>query len=208
MQLQQCNQRPIYRSQYIGISHIWLTICFWRPSTLSSVLSSLSVLPLKKKLNKKSKKHHTPHLGAILQPGCWHKTPLNHWLKRLLSPQASESWFLQCYNFYKQWPPLKWDFSRSLMIYSGKFRGLLFNNDTIFLKISFLKLITAYQELAEYVALIKEQILDIVSCINQESSWADPSSHGRASLRAESLMFGSGHSQGRTLPDGPLAAHL
>lgn len=33
----------------IGISHIWLTICFWRPSALSSVLSSLSVLPLKKK---------------------------------------------------------------------------------------------------------------------------------------------------------------
>ena len=31
------------------------------------------------------------------------------------------------------------------MIYSGKFRGLLFNNDTIFKK-----LITAYQELAEY----------------------------------------------------------
>ena len=73
----QCNYSNAIKDRYtsIGISHIWLTICFWRPSALSSVLSSLSVLPLKKKrLNKKSKKHHTPS-KSYSGTGCWHKPP-------------------------------------------------------------------------------------------------------------------------------------
>lgn len=32
----------------VPVQHIWLTVCFWRPSTLSSALSSLSMLPLNK----------------------------------------------------------------------------------------------------------------------------------------------------------------
>lgn len=52
-----------------------------------------------------------------------------------------------------------------LMIYSGKFRGWLFNNDTITKK-----LITAYQELSEYVALIKEQTLETEGYANQASA--------------------------------------
>ena len=205
----QCNCGNAIKDQYtlIGISHIWLTICFWRPSTLSSVLSSLSVWPLKKKkLNKKSKKHHTPSRSYSATRMLSQNTPKSLTkvsTSRHLSPQASESWFFQCHNFYKQWPPLKWDFSRSLRIYSGQFRGLLFNNHAIFEKV-----ITAHQELAQYMALIKEQTLDTDSRTNQESSWADLSSHGRASLGAESLMFGSGPVQERTLPDGPLAACL
>lgn len=205
MQLQQCNQRPIHLDRDFShlTHHLFLEAVYF---VFCIVFFICVASKKKKKLNKKSKKHHTPSRSYSATRMLSQNTPKSLTkvsTSRHLSPQASESWFFQCHNFYKQWPPLKWDFSRSLRIYSGQFRGLLFNNHAIFEKV-----ITAHQELAQYMALIKEQTLDTDSRTNQESSWADLSSHGRASLGADSLMFGSSPFQERTLPDGPLAACL
>ena len=122
MQLQHCNQGPQAHCQDGDVSrpwrlcalptqHTWLTICFCRPSNLSSVLSSLSVLPL----NKSKIKSITHHPGAILQPECLPENPLNHWPKgKLVDPFAHRPQnlaFSQCHNFYRRGPPLSWDYS-------------------------------------------------------------------------------------------------
>lgn len=122
MQFQHCNQAPQAHCQNGDASRhwglcglptqpMWLTVCFCRPSNLSSVLSSLSMLPL----NKSKIKSIMHHLGAILQPECLQENPLNRRLKgKLGDPFARRPQnlgFYHCHNFYGQGHPLNWDSS-------------------------------------------------------------------------------------------------
>lgn len=124
----QCNQVPpkllrwgflssYGRSWGLPIQYIWLTTCFWRPSSLSSVLSSLSVLLLNK--SKKKKGHHILLKGYLATRMLIRKPPQSQSkgnISRSLSPQASKSGSFQCHNFKGQGPLSGWDSS----IYSVK----------------------------------------------------------------------------------------
>ena len=142
MQLQQCNQTPIHRDR--GFSHLTHHLFLEAVYLVFCIVFFIRVASKKKK-NRKSKKHHTPSRSYSATRMLAQNTP-----KSLTKVSLVDTFLHSPQNLYfssvvtstsNDLHSSETSAGASGSIYSGQFRGLLFNNDAIFEKV-----ITAHQE--------------------------------------------------------------